>query len=652
MVDYNGQIAQIPIGSQGLLTDMAPSQIPFDRLTRVVNCDYGLGYIQKAPGALAYNRTALSAGVVALLDYWPTTYKQRLFAATSDGKIWRDTGDRWFSGGNGTVSTAIATGLGTLTNACQFVVGGNEDAGNDKKVFFFSGGLAQIKVCSGDNSAFASISQPAADWPNPTVSSNPQSFFPKFGLMHRNCLWAFAGSTAYKSNSADHEDFVTSNAILVAPVGPGEGGDITGAFVYKQKLFAWKDGDLLYILNDTDDSPANWFFVRFTSGLGISSWHAACGVLDDMIIGNITGKLTSFKATQAYGDFLQADLFKQTRVSKFFSDNTTPMGNKFQQCLYYPDRGIAFFTGRTKGRQNNDCLIQLDVSQPDTPRYGLWTHLSPDCLGLRRDTSNILRPMCGASDGYIYLMDREDRAVSVGYTVQELSLGRPPNAGSIALTYKGNTSALISWNTTAANLQAQLRLLPGLEFVVVDTDTDWTWTTNRAFLVSMYNCGIAPEAIESTTNTLTGAFGDCPYTNVQDFSDLTVAYTGEFRTADLDMRHLDPGIAHKNKLWEWLGVTFQEEGNYTLSVDVWIDGRFRETISFAQTVDTNYAGAFTLGASGSVTGGLDEKTIWKPLHGVGRRITFRCYNAGNNENFKVSMLSVGFKVSGEQATRL
>ncbi len=130
------------------------------------------------------------------------------------------------------------------------------------------------------------------------------------------------------------------------------------------------------------------------------------------------------------------------------------------------------------------------------------------------------------------------------------------------------------------------------------------------------------------------------------------AYTGEFRTADLDMRHIDPGLAHKNKLWEWLGVTFQEEGNYTLSVDVWIDGRFRETISFAQTIDTNYCGAFTLGSVGSVTGGLDEKTIWKPLHGIGRRITFRCYNAGNNQNFKVSMLSVGFKPSGEQATRL
>ncbi len=543
MQDYNGSVAQIPIGSKSLLSDMAPSAIPSDNLTKVINCDYGLGYIQKAPGAITYNRNALSAGVVALLDYFPNTYKQRLFAATSDGKIYRDTGDRGFG-----LNTAIATGLGALTSTSQFVVGGNETAGRDKKIFFFSGGLNQLKVCSADNSTFASISQPAADWPNPTASSNPQSNFPNFGLIHRGCLWVFAKSVAYKSNSADHEDFVTSNAILINNVGPGEGGDIIGAYVYKQKLIVWKQGDLVYILNDTDNSSSNWYFSKFGEGLGISSWHAACQVLDDLLVGTSSGKITSFAATQAYGSFTQADILKQARVSKFFAENTTILGNQFQQSIYYPDKGLALFTGRTKGRQNNDCLISLDVSQPDNPRYGLLTHVAPDCLALRRDTNNILRPIYGASDGFVYFMDREDRAVG------------PMGSGS--------------------------------------------------------------------------------------------AYTGEFRTADLDMRHLDPSLAHKNKLWEWLWVTFQEEGNYTLSVDVWIDGRFRETLSFAQTVDTNYAGAFVLGSTGSVTGGLDEKTIGVKLHGMGRRITLRCYNSGNNQNFKVSMLSIGFKLSGEQATRL
>jgi hypothetical protein len=539
---YAGNIAQIPIGSKGLMSDVAPSQIPFDCLTKVINCDYGLGYIQKAPGAITYNKNALSSSIVALLDYWPTTYKQRMFAATADGKIYRDTGDRGFS-----LNTAIATGLGNLDNRSQFVVGGNETSGADKKIFFFSGGLAQVKVCSGDNASFSSIAAPAADWPNPTASSNPQSNFPNFGLTYRGRLWAFAKSVAYASTTSNHEDFQGATT-LINNVGPGEGGDIVGAFVYKQKLLVWKRGDLLYILNDSDSTAANWYFSLFGTGLGISSWHAACQVLDDLYIGNITGKITSFKATQAYGNFTQADVFKQARVGKFFAENTSPIGNQFQHSIFYGDKGIGYFTGRTKGRQDNDCLIQLDLSQADTPKYGLLTHLIPNCLTLRRDLNDVLRPICGSTNGFVYLMDREDRAVG------------PMGSGS--------------------------------------------------------------------------------------------AYTGEFRTADLDMRHIDPALAHKNKIWDFLNVTFQEEGNYQLSVDVWIDGRFRETINFAQTIDTNYAGAFVLGAGNSVTGGLDEKTIQKPLHGMGRRITFRCYNSGNNQNFKVSMLSIGFRVSAEQATVL
>lgn len=546
---YDGNIAQIPL-TKGLVSDMAPSAIPFDYITKGVNIDHGLGYIQKAPGAITYNRVAFpnSAGVVALIDYWPTTLSQRLFVATSDGKIYRDTGDRYFGATlAATTPVAIATGLGNLTPDCQFVIGGNETAGAAKKVFFFSGGRNQLKVCSGDNATFASISSPASDWPNPTASSNPQSNFPRFGLIHRGRLWCFMKSQAYASTTASHEDF-TSAGTLLNNIGPGEGGDLVGACVYKGKLIVWKEGDLSYILNDDDTTATNWYFSKFGEGLGISSWHAAAQVMDDLFIGSTTNKVFSMKATLNFGSFTQGDLFKQSRVARFFAENTTQIGNNLQHGIYYPDKGWAMFTGRTKGQPHNDCLICIDLSQADQPKYGLWTHVAPDCLALRRDNYGTLRPIYGASDGFVYLMDREDRAVG------------PMGSGS--------------------------------------------------------------------------------------------AYTGEFRTADMDMRHLDPSLAHKNKNWEWLWVTFQEEGSQSLSVDVWIDGRFRETINISQTVDTNYAGAFTLGSSGSVTGGMDEKTAGKQLHGMGRRISFRCYNAGNNQNFKVSMLSVGFKPSGTQATKL
>ena len=549
MQDYDGLKCQVPIGTSGLLSDMAPSQIPYTNLTRVYNCDFGVGYVEKAKGAIQYQRYALPAGIVAILDYWPTTLQQRLFAACSNGSIYRDTGDRYF-GANpvNTSPVAIGSGFGTLTNKTQFVVGGNEVSGNVKKIFLFTGGLNQVQVYSGDSGTFSAITNPAADWPNPTISSNPQSNFPNFGLIHRGALWCFAKGTAYMSNPNNHEDFQTAQDILITQVGPGEGGDIVGAFVYKQKLFAWKEGDFCYILNDSDPNSSNWYFDKQSDGLGIASWHSACQVLDDMQVGNITNKITSYKATLNYGNFTQGDVFKQNEVSRFFAENTVPEGNQYQHSLFYPDKGVAMFTGRTKGQQNNNCIIQMDVSHTNqAPKFGIWNHVAPDCLGLRRNTHNIKVPMYGCSDGFVYLMDSVNRFVG------------PISGGT--------------------------------------------------------------------------------------------AYTGEFWTADLDMRHLDPKLADQVKEFNYLGVTFMETGNYTLSVDVWLDGRFRETLTFSQTVDTNYCGAFVLGTSR--TGGLDEKTIEQRMHGQGRRITLRCYNSGNNQNFKVSLLTIGFKPTGDQqATRL
>ena len=72
MQDYAGNVAQIPVGNKGIMSDMAPSAVPYDYLTRVYNCDYNLGYLQKAPGSIQYNTSALPSGVVAILDYWPT----------------------------------------------------------------------------------------------------------------------------------------------------------------------------------------------------------------------------------------------------------------------------------------------------------------------------------------------------------------------------------------------------------------------------------------------------------------------------------------------------------------------------------------------------------------------------------------------------
>lgn len=527
---YTGQIAQITLGDLGLYSDAAPSKIPLGAVIKAANVDYGPGYIQKAPGSLRYNGTqALSSPIVGLIDYWPSIISQRMIAATADGKIYRDIGDRTFG-----AATPIATGLGPLTNACQFIIGGTETAGRFRKLFFFSNGLHQLQVLTADGTSFATVASPATDWVTPV--------YPKFGFVHRNRLWAFTGSQYYASNSGNHEDFTTSQSILTGSVGPGEGGECTGGFIYKGKMFIFKEGDYVYALNDSSTSTTDWYFYKFGEGLGMASVHAAIQAVDDMLIGNTMSAITSYSAVQAFGDVKSADILTAAFVSRFYHENTSPVGAPFMHALFYDEKKIAFFTARTKYRTNNDALITLDLLRQGSPRYGFWTKDSAECLALRKDVNNIKRPIYGSADGYVYLMDQEDRLVG----------------GS--------------------------------------------------------------------------------------------AYTGEFKTPHYDFRHLDTTLAHKNKLFDFLGVTFQPEGNHNLSVDVYIDGAFSQTLAFNQTIASNYAGAFKLGSS--PLGVEEEQTIWQPIKGSGRRISFRCYNSGGNENFKASMLSVGFRVAGENATRL
>lgn len=539
---YAGQISQIPLGLMGLMSDSGSSELPPQCLIKAFNINYAPGYLEKAPGALLYNSTgAFSAGVVGLLDYWPEYNKQRLLALTSDGKLWKDYGDRTFNN-----LTAVATGLGNgmLNNNCQMVIAGNEVSGNPKKVFFFSNGIAQIKVLSGDTNTVANITLPAVDWPNAnaSTSTNMTGVYPKFGIPYLGRLWVFSKSVAYASTTTNHQDFQSAN-ILINNVGPGEGGDINGAMIYKGLLLVFKEGDLVYVLNTSASSAANWYFTKFAEGFGMSSYHGACQILDDLIISGTNGILTSYQATLKYGNITQGDIFKSAKVSQFFKEYTSYVGSAYTQSLYYPDKGFAFFTTRSTYTTANDAIIMMDVSDPSAPKYGIWNHYQADAIALRRDPlNNILRPMYGGTGGLVYIGDYRDR-------------------------------------------------------------------------------------------TINGA-----------------AYTAEFKTPYIDFRHMEPTLAHKNKVFDFLGMTFTPEGNHNLNIDVWIDGRFSETISFSQTVDTNYLGKFKLGKS--LLGVEEEQTIWKQLRGTGRRISFRGYNSNANQNFKASLLSVGFRPAGESATIL
>lgn len=128
------------------------------------------------------------------------------------------------------------------------------------------------------------------------------------------------------------------------------------------------------------------------------------------------------------------------------------------------------------------------------------------------------------------------------------------------------------------------------------------------------------------------------------------AYQGDFKIGHTDFRFLDEKMAEKNKLFDFLSLEFVPKGNWNLDVDVYIDGTFSETIQFEMDVRDDGLDTFTLDTD--PLGREEAQTIRKPLHGSGRRISFHCKQAGANQNFEIASMSVGFRVSAEQATRV
>lgn len=121
------------------------------------------------------------------------------------------------------------------------------------------------------------------------------------------------------------------------------------------------------------------------------------------------------------------------------------------------------------------------------------------------------------------------------------------------------------------------------------------------------------------------------------------AYEGEFQTPHMDFGGQDPGISERVKLFDFLELTFEETGAWNLSVDIYIDRVFTETLNFKLTKGSTLNN-LTLNHD-TVVGRMPQSTRL-PLHGAGRRISFRCYNSGLRQNFKISGMTVYFRMTG------
>lgn len=109
------------------------------------------------------------------------------------------------------------------------------------------------------------------------------------------------------------------------------------------------------------------------------------------------------------------------------------------------------------------------------------------------------------------------------------------------------------------------------------------------------------------------------------------AYTVQFQTPYLSMRHIDPTFSAIRKQWDNLEVIFDPNGSGTLTVDVYVDGVLKESgLSFTAT---------------------NRRQRRRLRCGNGYEISIVGSNAVENANPKVLGLIIGFRASSEDQSR-
>jgi len=108
------------------------------------------------------------------------------------------------------------------------------------------------------------------------------------------------------------------------------------------------------------------------------------------------------------------------------------------------------------------------------------------------------------------------------------------------------------------------------------------------------------------------------------------AYTGQYQLPHLDLSHIDPSLRWRRKLFEHLELVMEPVAAGTLTVDVYVDGTVKQTLSFDAT----------------------QKRQRKKLNvGDGYTISVRVTNSTASEDFKVLSHLVYFKVGNEDQSR-
>lgn len=636
---YEGYEVPIAIGSLGLHTDGPQSQLPPNAAITANNVSFFTGTVSKSPGTVRFNTTTLGNPIVCGFDWWPTASTQRTVVATSDGKIWKDTGDGTFSSGvplvvNETqlISFAPAATAGSVTwkwngnSATGSNTGGTDTAAQVQTQLRTITGLSLVTV-AGDWATGFTVFFPGTSTSQPLITTSANTLTGAASA-------AVTITVTHIQQGATLLGTITTDTFMI-PGGAEVANNPRRLFIFTgTSQVAMMTGDSSAVTGITKPA-ADWASTFPTFGVQFNNRLCAAG--------NSNSPHTLYICRQGdHTDFStsETDGTGAAQYPIFPGEGDGLIGAvvfKGGLLLFKRPFGMYLFqwNGGDINDVNNVSISRLSDAFALTSPHAAVQVLD-DLLG-GASSGSLFSQKATQAYGSLESGDLMLQAQVRNYFRQNFAYGGLPKMQTIY--YPEKVLAMFSGRDNTASPQNRILMYdsagqsPRISVETKDQPTSMWLRKDTNFVPRPFY----------------GADDGFVYQMDQSAANVNgLPYTGEFQTPFIDFSYLDPKLSEKVKLFEFLAITYQNVGNWSFFADIFVDGAFVQTVKFpmkqsASALDSFVLDKDRLGATNAVL------TLRQPLKScAGKTISIRIYNDQLNQTFIVERIIISFRESGEQ----
>jgi len=126
----------------------------------------------------------------------------------------------------------------------------------------------------------------------------------------------------------------------------------------------------------------------------------------------------------------------------------------------------------------------------------------------------------------------------------------------------------------------------------------------------------------------------------------STSYNARFQIPFTDFSFFDPNLANVDKILDAVEVHAQPSGDHDITLQIFIDGDLRDTLTFNMGATGAALGSFVLGTDRLDGSGLITKK--KRAAGFGQRFSYSIFNSGLNEGYNIDKIVSYVRPAGER----